>query len=176
MNDPRHKQLNIELEKDIEGYTRGFQRSFPISPKLAASVATWPIADKEIIVYRGQPKEFNMLPMPTKSMTLPFFSTTTRLDIAQTFAKYAPKGGQVFVIKIQPGVRFLVISGSGEGEILVAANGIAEYGSSKVQVKQPEAKGSATPVIYKPQPTGGRRKTRRRTKLRGSSRAGRTCR
>lgn len=168
MNDPRHVELNKELEKDILDYTSGAQKSFPISKKLAASVERWPVATEEIVVYRGQPKANKTLPTYT-----PFFSTTTRLDIAKRFAQYASDNGQVFVIKIQPGVRFLVITLSGESEILVAANGVAEYGTTKVRVKDAVTWTMATPVTYSPPPTGGRRKTRR-TKLRGSSKAGRT--
>jgi hypothetical protein len=181
LTDPKHEGLNKELETDIEAYTRGGQRSFPISKKLAASVERWPVATEEIIVYRGQPKEFNLLPMSSGSFSIPFFSSTTRIDIAKKFAALAPKGGQVFMIKIQPGVHFLVISGSQEGEVLVESNGIAKYGAKKERVSEPGSWTMATPVIYNPPPpkptpppTGGRRKTRRRTRLRGSSKAGRS--
>ena len=58
MNDPKHKELNEKLQKDIFAYTRGGQRSFPISKKLADSVKEWPVATKEIRVYRGQPRVY----------------------------------------------------------------------------------------------------------------------
>lgn len=162
MNDPNHKLLNEELEKDILAYTSGAQKSFPISKKLAASVERWPVATEEIVVYRGQPKANKTLPLSTKIIPIPFFSTTTRLDIAKRFAAYAADNGQVFVIKIQPGVRFLIITLSGESEILVAANGVAEYGTTKVRVKDSVTWTMATPVTYSAAPSGGRRKTRRR--------------
>jgi hypothetical protein len=171
MNDPRHAELNKELEKDIGDYTKGQQRAGVVSPKLADSVERWPLATEEILVYRGQPKTFKKLPIFTREV--PFFSSTDRLDIATRFAKYASDGGQVFVIKIQPGVRFLVVSGSPESEILVEGNGIAEYGTSKVRVQNSITWTMATPITYKPKSTGGRPKTRRRTRSRRSSKVGR---
>jgi hypothetical protein len=166
MDDP-HKALNVELEKDLNAYLGGMQASFPISKRLADSVARWPVAEKELVVYRGQPKEFAKLPLQTIYDRRPFFSATWDLAIAKKFGE----GGNVFKITIQPGVRFLKITHSNEAEVLLASDGIADMGTEKVWVtdKDTKARAKAIPVVYSPKPSGGRRKTRRRRRVRPNS-------
>ena len=166
-----HDALVEELKKDLETYTRGGQVSFPITPKLAASVARWPVTTEELVVYRGQPKpkdkntptKYLPLPLMTPYDRRPFFSTSMGLDVAKTFADYSFPKGDVFKITVKPGVRHLQLSNMGEAEILIAADGVAEYGPDKVRVKADGTWTNAWQVTYSPKPTGGRRKTRRRS-------------
>lgn len=162
-----HRALNEELEKDIDKYAAGQQRSYPISDKLAASVARWPVVTEELVLYRGQPKEFSTLPMATPYINRPFFSATYGLDIAK---KFAGKGGLIFKITLKPGVRFLRLTHTNEAEVFVAADGVAEYGTTKVRVTDPDLGtwAMAWPVTLSPKPTGGRRTRRRRTRRRRS--------
>jgi hypothetical protein len=153
-----HQALNEELEKDIDDYAAGKQVSGKISPALRASVARWPVVTEERVLYRGQPKEFSTLPMVPLSNERPFFSATYGLDIAKRFAG---KGGLIFKITLKPGVRFLRLTHTNEAEVLVAADGVAEYGTTKVRVTNPDDRQSwamALPVTLSPAPTGGRRR------------------
>jgi hypothetical protein len=153
-----HQALNEELQADIDAYANGGQRSFPISDKLATSVARWPAVTEELVVYRGQPKEFSQLPMMTRYDKRPFFSATYGLDIAKRFAG---QGGLIFKITLKPGVRFLRLTHTNEAEVFVAADGLAEYGTTKVRVTNPDDRKSwamAWPVTLSPTPTGGRRR------------------
>jgi len=172
-----HDALVEELKEDLKLYTAGGQVSFPITPKLAASVARWPVATEEFVVYRGQPKpkpkdtrvttKYLPLPLMTPYDRRPFFSTSLGLDVAKQFAKYAYPEGDVFKITVKPGVRHLQLSAMGEAEILIAADGVAEYGDAKVKASNEIVKNlSVWPVTYSPKPpkpTAGRRKTRRRS-------------
>lgn len=165
-----HKTLVEELMPDLVEYTSGGQNSFPITPKLAASVARWPVATEEFVVYRGQPKNKKdpkkplALPLMTPYDRRPFFSTSMGLDIAKQFADYAFPKGDVFEITIKPGVRYLHLSTMGEAEILIAADGVATYGDTKVKRSNDVVKNlSVWTVTYAPKPSGGRRKTRRRS-------------
>jgi hypothetical protein len=159
----------LGLEKDLEIYMRGGQFSFPITPKLAASVARWPVATEEFDVYRGQPKpkdkksptKYLPLPLMTPYDRRPFFSTSMSIAVAKTFAGYATPTGDTFKITVKPGVRYLKLSSMGEAEILVAADGVAEYGPEKVRVTGDYTWTMSWPVTYSPKPSGGRRKTRR---------------
>jgi hypothetical protein len=171
-----HAALVEELKEDLKAYTRGGQSSFPISDALWDSVSRWPVATEEFVVYRGQPKPpaekkktMKHLPLPLVDLynKRPFFSTSMGLDVAKTFAKYAYPEGDVFKITVKPGIRYLVLTTMGEAEILVAGDGVAEYGDAKVKASNEIVKNlSVWPVTYSPRPpkpTGGRRKTRRRS-------------
>jgi len=166
-----HEALIKELgiEKDLEIYTRGGQLSFEITPKLEASVARWPVTTEELVVYRGQPKpkdkkaptKYLPLPLITRLDRRPFFSTSLGIEIAKRFAEYANPTGDTFKITVKPGVRYLQLSAMGEAEVLIASDGVAEYGEKKVRVNGLSTWAMSWPVTYSPKPSGGRRKTRR---------------
>ena len=147
----------------------GKASSPPISEALADSVAGWAVATEEFVVYRGQPKNKEdpktPLPLPLDYRNRPFFSTTLGLEVAKRFAKYATPEGDVFKITVKPGIRYKQVSKDYEAEILIAANGVAEYGEKKVRVSDKDLGTwtNAWSVTYSPKPTGGRRKTRRRS-------------
>jgi len=160
------------VQAGLEAYMSGMQRSFPISEALADSVAGWAVATEEFVVYRGQPKNTKdpktPLPLQLDYRNRPFFSTTLGLDVAKRFAEYATPKGDVLKITVKPGIRYRQVSKDYEAEILIAADGVAEYGEKKVRVADKDLGiwGMAWPVTYSPRPpkpTGGRRKTRRRS-------------
>jgi len=158
--DPRHDTLTKQLAKDIHAYMTGTNNNFPISKKLADSVKEWPVATKEFTLFRGQTTKYSTLPASTKA---PFFSTSMGFDVAQRFAEEYEENGQVFMIKIQPGVRFLILSRMAEAEVLVESGGTAEYRPKETYYDSDyDLEGEVVPVIYKPPSSGGRRKTRRR--------------
>ena len=160
-----HEPINKELHADIRAYidapnaTHAGHKTYPITPKLAASVARWPKATEDIVVYRGQSKKHLKLPGTEK----PFFSATDSLEIARDFGQWPD--GNIFKITLKPGVRFLrVLPATSEGEILVAADGVLEYGDKKVRVGDSNRWNMAIPVTIYPKPEGGRRTKRRRTR------------
>jgi hypothetical protein len=124
----------LDLETDIRTY---MSNSVVITPKLAASMARWPVATKEFVVYRGQPKPkkddpkvtTKYLPLPLMDLynKRPFFSTSLGLDVAKQFAEYAYPIGDTFKITVKPGIRYLKLSSMGEAEVLLAADGVADY-------------------------------------------------
>jgi hypothetical protein len=74
------------------------------------------------------------------------------LDVAKRFAEYATPKGDVFKITVKPGIRYKQVSTDYEAEILIAANGVAEYGEKKVRVADKDLGiwGMAWPVTYSP--------------------------
>jgi hypothetical protein len=169
MGDP-HETLNVELEKDLDVYMDP-GTSYRITDALWNSVKRWPVAEKEFVVYRGQPKEFAKLPLQTIYDRRPFFSATWGIAIAKKFGE----GGNVFKITVQPGVRFLKLTHTNEAEVLLASDGIADMGAEKVWVVDTDtkARAKAIPVVYSPKPASGsgrRSKTRRRQRVRRNSR------
>ena len=168
--DAPHKALYEELKGDIDDYvnysgTSEIHKTFPISPKLAASVARWPKVTEELVVYRGQSKKHLKLPGAEKA----FLSATDGLNTAREFAG---KGGNIFKITLKPGVRFLktygALEGGGEQEVFVATDGVVEYGDEKVRVEDKGMlmRNMAIPVTIYPKPEGGRRTRRRLTRRR----------
>ena len=157
------------VQAGLEAYMSGKATSHPISEALADSVAGWTVATEEFVVYRGQPKNKEdpktPLPLPLDYRNRPFFSTTLGLDVAKRLAEYATPKGDVFKITVKPGIRYRQVSNNYEAEILIAADGVAEYGEEKVWArdKDLDIKGKVWPVTYSPKPRGGRRKTRRRS-------------
>ncbi len=148
----------LGLTKAVETY---MSNTVEITPKLAASVSHWPVATREFVVYRGQPKPkkddpkvtTEYLPLPAYSPERPFFSTSLDLRVARTFARYSTPAGDVFKITVKPGVRYLQISNNFETEILLAADGVAEYGPKKNQARDPDDSTNfclAWPVTYSP--------------------------
>jgi len=172
------ESLNKELwEKGLKAYVSGQQVSFPISSALGASVARWPVVKEgEVLtVYRGQPKVVHRglrkvvipaeLPLRTPTNPRPFFSTTDYLYIANRDI-FGGKGGNVFKVTVMPGVRYLPILESAEGEVLIDAGGVAVYGTTKIHDSDAVGKRQVIPVTYSPQPTPtGARRTRRRRRL-----------
>jgi hypothetical protein len=142
--------LNEELNKDLVAYTKGGQRSFPISPALAASVARWPVVQEEnFIVYRGQSKEYTQLPLKKDIGGRPFFSTTDFLYVANR-GIFGGDGGNIFMLTLKPGVRYLPVIGGDEAEVLVEAGGVPVYADKKVMVSDSVGKRGVRPVTYYP--------------------------
>ena len=146
----------LGLQKDVETY---MGNSVVITPKLAASVSRWPVATKEFDVYRGQPKDMKdpknpkSRPLPAYSPERSFFSTSLNVRVARTFAGYSCPAGDVFKITVKPGVRYLQVSNNFETEILLAADGVAEYGPKKVRATDLDDSTNfcqAWPVTYSP--------------------------
>jgi hypothetical protein len=169
-----HAELRKELAKDLDAYMDGGQLSYAISPALRDSVPDWPIVDKELVVFRGQPKTYTTLPTD-----VPFMSTSYYLHIAKDFAG---DDGHTFKLILQPGVRFFVPApGSSEAEVFVETGALMTYGVdttgkvAKKRVKDADTDEVANSfvVTVSPKPTGGRRRrqlssstryTRRKTK------------
>jgi hypothetical protein len=142
--------LNEEFKDDLVAYTKGGQRSFPISPALAASVARWPVVQGEnFIVYRGQSKEYTQLPLMTDTNRRPFFSTTDFLYVANR-GIFGGDGGNIFMLTLMPGVRYLPVIGGDEAEVLVEAGGVPVYADKKVMVSDSVGKRGVRPVTYSP--------------------------
>lgn len=142
--------LNEELKDDLVAYTKGGQRSFPISPALAASVARWPVVQGEnFIVYRGQSKEYTQLPLKKDVGGRPFFSTTDFLYVANR-GLFGGDGGNIFMLTLKPGVRYLPVIGGDEAEVLVEAGGVPVYADKKVMVSDSVGKRGVRPVTYSP--------------------------
>jgi hypothetical protein len=142
--------LNEEFKDDLVAYTKGGQRSFPISPALGASVARWPVVQGEnFIVYRGQSKEYTQLPLMTDTNRRPFFSTTDFLYVANR-GLFGGDGGNIFMLTLRPGVRYLPVIGGDEAEVLVEAGGVPVYADKKVMVSDSAGKRGVRPVTYYP--------------------------
>jgi hypothetical protein len=169
-----HAELRKELARDLDAYMDGKQLSYAISPALRDSVADWPVVEKELVVFRGQPKDYTTLPT-----NVPFMSTSYYLHIAKRFAG---DGGHTFKLILQPGVRvFVPAPGSGEAEVFVETGAVMTYSVdttgkvAKKRVKDADTDEVANSfvVTVSPKPTGGRRRrqlssstryTRRKTK------------
>ena len=160
MNASQDVITKLGLKDDVETY---MGNTVEITPKLAASVSHWPVATKEFDVYRGQPKDMKdpknpkSRPLPAYSPERSFFSTSLDLRVARTFAGYSSPAGDVFKITVKPGVRYLQISNNLETEILLAADGVAEYGPKKVRATDPDDNTNfcqAWPVTYSPRTPG----------------------
>jgi hypothetical protein len=145
----------LGLQTDLDIY---MGNSVRVTPKLAASVARWPVATEEFDVYRGQPKDMKdpknpkSRPLPAYSPERSFFSTSLNVRVARTFAGYSCSAGDVFKITVKPGVRYLQVSNNFETEILLAADGVAEYGPTKVRATDVDTREwcMAWPVTYSP--------------------------
>lgn len=168
-----HAELRKEYAEDLDAYMDGKQLTFEISDALRDSVPDWPVVDKELVVFRGQPKTY-----PTLPTGVPFMSTSYYLHIAKRFAG---DDGHTFKLILQPGVRFFVPApGSGEAEVFVETGAVMTYGVDKTgkvakkRVKDADTEEVANSfvVTVSPKPTGGRRRqlssstryTRRKTK------------
>jgi hypothetical protein len=154
-----HAELREEHAEDLNTYMDGKQLTFEITHALGKSVADWPIVEKELVVFRGQPKAYTTLPT-----TVPFMSTSYYLHIAKRFAG---DGGHTFKLILQPGVRFFVPApGSGEAEVFVETGALMTYGVDKTgkvakkRVKDADTEEVANSfvVTVSPKPTGGRRR------------------
>lgn len=114
------RRLGIAAE--VKDYTRNYVRG----TKLIESVTEWPVLEKEMILFRGQP---NIRTFPTnKEKGWDFISTSTDITVARDFMQMGNVSQRccILMIYVQPGVHALMVSTSGESEVLIDGYGVVK--------------------------------------------------
>jgi hypothetical protein len=150
-----HRKLQEELEEDLEKYMAGMQFSFPITPRLAASVSRWPKIPEgqKLTTYRGQPPPFTELPKRS-----PLMSTSIAAEKAKAFTD---KSCCFFEITVLPGTPFLITPNLSEYEVLVGVQGMEVKSRNEtiksVYTDQGKKRFKVIEITYGPVTTAGRR-------------------